>query len=167
MRGIARAVPGGVPHVAVVLLSWVLLLQGAPPALAQNQPDFFGLGDLSGGAADSAAHAVSADGLVVVGESESGSGVEAFRWTDAGGMVGLGTLSGGDFFSTANGVSSDGSVVAGTASNSDGGTAFRWTSGGGMVGLDQLGCLAVFVPCPDPAIGAGISPDGQTVVGTG
>ena len=56
--------------------------RGAPPARAQNQPEFFGLGDLSGGAVSSAATAVSADGLVVVGESESGSGTQAFRWTE-------------------------------------------------------------------------------------
>ncbi len=158
-----RDIPSGEPRWALALVL-LLLLWGSPSVFAQNQPDFFGLGDLPGGAVASGANAISADGAVVVGDSESGSGTEAFRWTSGGGMTGLGTLSGGDFFSTANGVSSNGSVVAGTASNSDGGTAFRWTSGGGMTGLDQLGCSPL---CPDPALGAGISPDGQTVVGAG
>ena len=45
-------------------------------------PSFFlGLGDLPGGATASYPWAVSADGSVVVGHSQSGSGPEAFRWT--------------------------------------------------------------------------------------
>jgi len=157
---------GGAPLRVAVVLTLILgiFAWGAPPALAQNQPDFFGLGDLAGGAVSSRAHAVSADGLVVVGESESGGGVEAFRWTAGGGMIGLGTLPGGDFFSTANGVSADGGVVAGTASSSDGGAGFRWTSGGGLVGLDHPSCSLCGA---SPALANGISPDGQVVLGSG
>ncbi len=55
-------------------------------------------------------------GLVLVGESDSvfidpTFGSEAFRWTQAGGMVGLGDLPGGTFGSKAFFVSADGSVV--------------------------------------------------------
>src|SRR5437868_2653577 len=94
---------------------------------------FFGLGDLPGGTFNSWANGVSADGSVVVGISESGSGGEAFRWTSGEGMVGLGYLSFLPFGknSFARGVSADGSVIVGDSS----GQAFRWTSEDGMVGL--------------------------------
>src|SRR5262245_56570228 len=85
------------------------------------------LGDLPGGGFYSRANAVSADGSVVVGNSDSGKGQfgEAFRWTAAGGMVGLGDLPGGDFYSDATGVSADGSVVVGTTYSSSGLEPFR------------------------------------------
>jgi probable HAF family extracellular repeat protein len=106
-----------------------------------------GLGDLPGGGFESYATAVSADGSVVVGAGRfSGAvntteGREAFRWTQAGGMVGLGDLPGGRFGSYAQAVSADGSVVVGTSpsaasgSNVDYSEAFRWTQATGMVGL--------------------------------
>ena len=72
---------------------------------------FSGLGDLPGGSFDSYAYGVSGDGSTVVGRSTSGSGNEAFRWTESGGMQGLGDLQGGSFYSYANGVSGDGSTV--------------------------------------------------------
>ena len=53
------------------------------------------LGDLPGVNFLSDAQAVSADGSVVVGGSSSGGTLEAFRWTEGGGMVGLGLLPGG------------------------------------------------------------------------
>jgi len=71
-----------------------------------------GLGDLSGGSFFSLAHGVSADGLVVVGISDSALGEQAFRWTQPGGMVGLGFLPRG-IESDAFGVSADGSIVVG------------------------------------------------------
>src|SRR5262245_36142821 len=43
--------------------------------------DFLPLGDLPGGLFLSRASGVSADGSIVVGESVSTSGFEAFRWT--------------------------------------------------------------------------------------
>ena len=58
---------------------------------------FQGLGDLQGGRVFSKANAVSADGSVVVGETESEFGNEAFRWEN-GLMTGLGDLSGGLLF---------------------------------------------------------------------
>ncbi len=58
---------------------------------AQAAPMFMGLGDLAGGSFASIALDTSADGSVVVGRSHPASGPnEAFRWTEAGGMVGLG-----------------------------------------------------------------------------
>jgi uncharacterized membrane protein len=45
-----------------------------------------GLGDLPGGWSSSLARDVSADGSVVVGQGQSYSGQEAFRWTEEGGI---------------------------------------------------------------------------------
>jgi probable HAF family extracellular repeat protein len=86
----------------------------------------------------SAATGVSADGSVVVGNSQSNSAVgfndEAFRWTADGGMVGLGFLpAGGGFGGTATGVSADGSFVVGWDCCPLGSEAFRWTADIGMV----------------------------------
>jgi probable HAF family extracellular repeat protein len=58
-----------------------------------------GLGDLVGGTFDSTARGTSANGSIVVGQSSSVNGNEAFRWTQTTGMVGLGDFPGGSFFS--------------------------------------------------------------------
>jgi probable HAF family extracellular repeat protein len=69
-----------------------------------------------GGAGESNATGVSADGSVVIGHSNS----RAFIWTELNGMEDLGTL-GGDFTSYyAGSVSADGSVIVGTALTSGG-----------------------------------------------
>jgi|GEM_PF-606480 len=120
---------------------------------------FQGLGDLPGGSVSSDARAISADGSVVVGYSNSNAGNEAFRWTSSGGMVGLGDLSGGTFFSAAYGVSADGSVIVGQSAGPSGNEAFRWTSSGGMVGLGDLSG-GTFT-----STALGVSADGSVVVG--
>src|SRR5215510_14161600 len=74
-----------------VLVATLVLLVG----VGQSFADFIPLGSLPGGIFHSDARGVSADGMVVVGGSNSASGFEAFRWTAAGGMVGLGVLPGG------------------------------------------------------------------------
>ena len=85
---------------------------------------------------EAVARAVSADGSVVVGFTHSPNGrYEAFRWTQAGGMVGLGDLPGGPFESLAVGVSADGSTVLGSSERNGNNQAFRWTAGTGMVEL--------------------------------
>jgi len=87
----------------------------------------------------SAPRAISADGSVIVGWSLTPQGdPQAFRWTQATGLVDLGTF--GGRFSEALGVSADGNVVVGTS-----GTAsslirgFRWEASTGMVDLGTLG----------------------------
>jgi len=113
---------------------------------------------------ESVAHAVSADGSVIVGVSLNSNGDnEAFRWTSGGGMVGLDFLPGASFpFSRARDVSADGSVIVGDANNSNGnGEAFMWTSGGGMVGLGFL----PGAPGPDFSNADGVSADGSVIVG--
>src|SRR5262245_25705618 len=82
-------------------MRWLLLIAALllEPDTARASAAFMGIGGVS------SALDVSADGSVVVGVSDFGSGPEAFRWTEAGGMVGLGDLPGGDFWSLAWGVS--------------------------------------------------------------
>ncbi len=118
---------------------------------------FQGLGDLLGGGFISVASGVSGDGSVVVGYSISGTGLEAFRWTQATGMVGLGNLPGG-ISSSASGVSADGSVVVGYSNSANGNEAFRWTQVTGMVGLGNL-------PGWSSSRASGVSADGSVVVG--
>lgn len=130
---------------------------------AQSQvPDFSGVGDLAGGAVMSRAVDLSADGLVVVGTSESAAGPEAFVWTAAGGLQGLGFLSGATNESEATGISNDGLVVVGSSLDSGGGErAVRWLNGG-LALLNGQGCSNC-----DPATSAqGVSGDGLVVVGS-
>ena len=92
-----------------------------------------GLGDLPGGNFHSVASAVSADGSVVVGSSNIGSSVnsgnqyEAFRWTQAEGMVSLkDTLIGAGLdlsgwnLDSANAISADGFTIVGDGTNPSG-----------------------------------------------
>ena len=126
---------------------------------AQAADTFTGLGDLAGGSFDSQATGVSADGAVVVGYGNSASGNEAFRWTQALGMVGLGDLAGGGFGSQATGVSADGAVVVGQSLSANGFEAFRWTQALGMVGLGDLAGGGFYSEAN------GVSADGAVVVG--
>ena len=118
------------------------------------------LGKLAGGTGNfSIALGVSANGLVVVGNSDSTPGTQAFMWTAAGGMVGLGDLPGTTFSSVANGVSADGLVIVGQSRSASGPEAYRWTAAGGMVGLGDL-AGSLF---SSTAIAA--SADGSVIVG--
>jgi len=124
-----------------------------------------GLGYLPGGTnlvqgVQSAAAGVSADGGVVVGESTSDAGYQAFRWTEADGMVGLGYLPGGTW-SNAAGVSADGTVVVGKSRSDIGNRAFRWTEAGGMVDLGYL----PGAPSLAESGAMAVSADGAVVVG--
>ena len=80
----------------------------------QAENMFVGLGDLPGGSYFSRATDVSADGLTVVGFSETADGSQAFRWTAGEGLVGLGNP--GDL-SYAWAISGDGSVAVGSRDN--------------------------------------------------
>ena len=95
------------------------------------------LGDLIGGASESQATAISANGLVVTGWGTSANGREAFRW-HAGVMSGLGDLPGGRYFSEATALSGDGSTIVGRSASVNGIEAFRWSEAGGIVGLGDL-----------------------------
>jgi len=120
-----------------------------------------GLGDLAGGSFSSNPYNVNSDGSVVVGESLSVNGNEAFRWTQASGMEGLGDLTGGSFYSIALGVNSDGSVIVGASSSLNGNEAFSWTQAGGMVGLGDLAGGAFY------SFATAVNLDGSIIVGLG
>jgi len=133
-----------------------------------------GLGDLQGGAHVSVAYAVSANGEVVIGESISSNGNEAFRWTEADGMIGLGFLSGFTSSSVAKGVSADGSVIVGRCVNNPASTAdaFIWDAENGMRSLK--GVLSSRSPQLANALAlwefeqaVGVSADGRTIAGSG
>ena len=122
--------------------------------------DIFALGDLQGGDFDSRGRALSADGNVVVGQSVSADGPEAFRWTEQEGIQGLGTLGlSVPFFSSAHATSGDGSVVVGQSGVISAGNAFRWTQESGMVALGHL------PGGQSKTTATGVSRDGSTVVG--
>jgi probable HAF family extracellular repeat protein len=104
----------------------------------------------------SAAHDVSDRGLVVVGESQTDKGRQAFRWTQAEGMVALGTL-GPHETSIAYGVSADGKIIVGT----QGKIAFRWTSEEGVMLLGDL------PGGQQRSTALAISSDGNVIVGCG
>lgn len=127
-------------------------------AIHGQAASLIGLGQLSdNGWPSSAANAVSADGKVVVGKSNSDN--EAFVWTPSGGMVGLGVLAEGfPRLSEANGVTTDGLTVVGSSINSENDRqAFVWTRAEGMVGLADPGKV--------DGRALGISGDGSVVVG--
>jgi probable HAF family extracellular repeat protein len=105
------------------------------------------------------ANGVSADGSVIVGQTISDNGLEAFTWTAGVGMQGLGDLPGGSFFSEANAVSADGTRVVGRATCERGQEAFLWDADQGMVGL---GFLADDEPW---SRAMAMSPDARFIVG--
>lgn len=134
------------------------------PGIA-SAASFQGLGVLPGGQYPySKPMDLSFDGSVVVGESQSASGMQAFRWTLASGMVGLGHLGGEVPFSSASRVSGDGQVVVGNSRSplsGDRAEGFRWTAGTGMVGLGVLLGGDLF-----SSLAFGVSADGSVVSGS-
>lgn len=136
-----------------------------------------GLGWLRPNGTDSTANGTNDDGSVIVGCSATWSfnhsgNCEAFRWTEATGMVGLGFLPGSiptpppgtvpvvpPGFSDATAANADGSVIAGYAENASNAVeAFRWTN---AHGFDALG----FLPGGLNSYATAINGDGTVVVG--
>jgi autotransporter-associated beta strand protein/probable HAF family extracellular repeat protein len=138
--------------IAPLAAKWSVVAAGTAAAVA--------LGDLTGGATESEAKRISADGTTIVGWGTSANGVEAFRIVGAGAMTGLGDLTGGKYFSEAAAVSAAGTVVVGRSHSTNGPEAFRWTAATGMVGLGDLPGGAF---CSEAT---GVSGDGTIVVGT-
>ena len=123
---------------------------------------FTDLGTINGGISCSPT-AISADGSVVVGWSQTSSAVHAFRWAanEAVNMLDLQTLPGGSD-SAATAVSADGSLVVGWSQA--GGLnqhAFRWRIGD--TALEDLQTL----PGGSFSVATGLSADGQVIVGYG
>lgn len=133
----------------------------ATPAMASGPSRFAGLGDLEGGVFSSMAQAISGDGLVPVGVSDSNGSVnpdEGFRWTSDAGIQGLGSGSGLPI-SGAHAADADGDVIVGSGRRPSGlAEAFRWTPGS----LKRIGVL-------DPDLGfsraMAVSDDGGTIAG--
>ena len=125
------------------------------------QPSFTPLGDLPGGGFYSNGAAVSADGQVVVGSTQSTLGRQAFRWTRSGGLQGLGDFPpSGPYDSYGLAVSTAGDVVVGDGSTISpvSRAAFRWTA---STGLQSMGTLTPF----GSTYGRGVSADGSVVTG--
>ncbi|BAQ75017.1 outer membrane autotransporter barrel domain-containing protein [Pseudomonas sp. Os17] len=105
------------------------------------------------------AHAISADGSVVVGKAATPASAHAFKHSDATGMIDLGTLGGAS--SSANGVSADGAVVVGDSLNLQGRTrAFKHTEATGMIDLGTLKA-----DNSGDSLATAVSGDGSVVVG--
>jgi probable HAF family extracellular repeat protein len=118
-----------------------------------------GLGALDDWASD--AFATTADGSVIVGNTSSVTGTQAFRWTSATGMIGLGNLvPNRNSHDTSYDVSADGSVVVGQSGDDLTQEAFRWTAATGMVGLGDL------PGGTENSTAVAVSADGSVVVGT-
>ncbi len=136
---------------------FVAVLATSVPAAGRAQ-SFQTLGVLSNTDL-SQAYGANSDGSVVVGLSLTsglnGQTGEAFRWTEATGMVGLGLLPGHNL-SIASATNADGSVVVGGSQQPQ--QAFRWTAATGMVGLG-------FLPGNTESDAQGVSADGSIVAG--
>jgi probable HAF family extracellular repeat protein len=109
------------------------------------------------------AYGISANGSVVVGESNSPTGFQAFRWTLPTGIVGLGAFPNPEGqLSIARACSADGSVIVGSSllpdSLNEDGSPFRWTQATGLVFLGSLGGSS-------GGVARGVSSDGSVVVG--
>ena len=108
-------------------------------ALADAPAQFVPIGFLDpDGFGPTIAYAMSADGSIVVGESNSPTGFQAFRWTQVGGIHGLGAFNNpGGQLSMARACSADGSVIVGSSllpdSLNEDGSPFRWTQETGLV----------------------------------
>ena len=121
---------------------------GAIEAFRWQNGVMTGLGDLAGGTY-SRANAVSADGNVVVGRADNATSDQAFRWTQAGGIVtvvdwltaaGVSTAA-WTVLEIANATNTDGSVVVGVGTSTNGTEAFiarADSSVTGIVGLTDL-----------------------------
>jgi len=134
---------------------------GGRAAVTGYYPNFREVGDLPGGADDSAVYGSSGDGRIVVGFGTSVSGRQATRWrTSFDGQVhGLGDLTEVIVESTANAASWDGAFIVGYGTNAAGEhEAFLWTYADGMSGLDSADLA-------DRSSASDLSSDGRVVVG--
>ncbi len=138
-----------------VVLAVVVLMAGAVQGRASV---FVGLGDLPGGQYFSRATDVSADGLTVVGFSETAHGSQAFRWTAGGGLVGLGNS---NDLSMAWAISGDGSVVVGSRDYGVGAEIriqpYRWDTTSGVGTPVDAGVSG--------GVAYDVSADGSVIVG--
>ena len=135
----------------------VMAGQSGSTAFRWENGTLLDLGTLGG--SYSVANGISADGSVVVGESNTDSLTwqrRGFRWEN-GSLEDIGTL-GNVYYTYAEAISADGTVIAGTSHNSDNAQrAFRWEDGT----LEDLGHLG-----GGQSDGRDVSVDGLVVVGS-
>jgi len=120
------------------------------------------LGNLPGGA-PARAQAISNDGRVICGGALVGGAYRAFRWSEESGMVALPEFPNNPRGSTAYSANEDGSVIVGSAND---GVAVMWDSHGVHSIADVLAARGVELHGWAPQIAFGITPDGQTIVGS-
>ena len=142
---------------AVAAIAGASLL--ASPATALT---FTPLGDLLGGDFNSSAYAISNDGTTVVGSGSAALDFEAFRWTQATGMLPLADLAGGGFESGANAVAVQRTptVIAGYGTTATAAEAASWSSP--LYAPTSLGTLGGANP---GSVANGISANGSVIVG--
>lgn len=129
----------------------------APTRAQHNPASFQGLGDLPGGAEESYAISVSADGSTVCGWSGAAGGTTAFIWSN-GRMSALDVGADGLVPRVAHAASADGRVVVGIGAAGAQSAAFRWEAGRTepLLAPGSLG---------GTTDAWGISGDGRTIVG--
>jgi uncharacterized membrane protein len=144
-----------------LLFSALLLLV---PALTAAAASFTGLGSLAGAVPGSTATGVSGDGSLVVGSCTGAASCnEAWRWTEAGGIVGIGYPPGGTT-STAVAVSADGETLVGRGLVAGEFEVFRWSPSLGFEPIDPP--PPANPTFPEIRIGVvSLSGDGEVVVG--
>jgi probable HAF family extracellular repeat protein len=131
-----------------------------------------GLGDVAGGAFNSQAYAVSADGNVVVGHSAIVNNDEApFRWTAATGIVGLNNPT-GSVQTFASSVSNDSNTIGGYAyfnAPSFHSSAAIWDAAHGTRLMQDALATDYGLTLPGWTLTSvfAISDDGRTIIGNG
>jgi probable HAF family extracellular repeat protein len=148
-------------EVARLFLSFVTALFTIGANCYSQHASFQGLGDLPGGAFESAALGVSADGLVVVGSGMTAHGKSGFRWTQASGIVEISDTSMKACW--CYNTSRDGSIVVGSGDAGSGWNSYRgfyWTKEGGITFPEHFHDRARFEMW-------GVSADGSVIVGDG
>ena len=95
--------------------------------------------------------------------------MQAFRWTQATGMVGLGDLASGTCFRQAYAVSADGEVVVGFGNKSGEDGAFMWTEEQGVRNIRDILVNECNLDLAGWSLSeaTGVSADGRTIVGYG
>lgn len=161
--GILRSFVPRRPPVAAVAF---LIAAFATTARSQDSARFDAIGDLPGGTVFGSARGVSADGSIVVGFSNSGSGNTGFIWTEAGGLQPLATFPGATDHRVSD-ISADGSKIVGWAivstPGSGGMRALAWSGGG----VSALPSFEVSPPVGEFMVAQGISADGSLIAGYG
>jgi probable HAF family extracellular repeat protein len=141
----------------VASLALVIMILAAPStSLAQSITVF----DFVSGGGFGSATGLSADGSTVVGYNQSSviGPTEAFRWTQATGVVSLGFASGFADSNIATAVNGDCTVAVGYGNSATQIQGFDWTSAGGITGLG-------YAPGDGGNVASGVSSDGSVIVG--